>query len=275
MRYLPGVVIAGLICLLFGGVLANMANDWWVDPAWSQGILLPPLALYMAWVGRRRTLTLPVALELRGLFGILAACLTYLAGRLTSEFFLMRISFVMLLAGLVWTFWGAARLRALAFPLLLLATMVPLPALLFNALSAPLQLMASDWAVRIAQFCGIAVFRDGNIIQLSGVTLGVAEACSGLSALSALLVGSVVLGYAVCSGWISRLALVVIAVPLAILVNIVRVAGTAILADHQPAYALGFYHTFSGWLVFVLGFALLYAAGRLLHASLDTVRGSL
>jgi exosortase len=129
--------------------------------------------------------------------------------------------------------------------------------------------LASNWAVRIAQVLGISVFRDGNIIQFSGVTLGVAEACSGLSALSALAVGSVVLGYAVCTRWRSRLALVILAVPLAILVNIVRVTGTAILADYRPEYALGFYHTFSGWLVFVLGFGLLYVVGRLLHASLD------
>lgn len=272
LGFLPMSVIAILIVVLFGEVLATMANDWWTDPAWSQGMLLPPLALYLAWIQRGRTLSRPAAIDLRGLVGVAAACLIFLAGKLTSEFFLMRISFVMLIAALIWTYWGLSRLRALGFPMLLLATMVPLPAIVFNSLSAPLQLLASNWAVRIAQVFGISVFRDGNIIQLSGVTLGVAEACSGLSALSALVVGSVVLGYAVCTRWRSRLALVVLAAPLAILVNIVRVTGTAILADYRPEYALGFYHTFSGWLVFVLGFGLLYFTGRLLHASLDGPR---
>jgi exosortase len=269
LSFLPIAMIGILMAVLFGEVLAAMANDWWTDPAWSQGMLLPPLALYLAWIQRGRTLSGPAAVDLRGLLGVGAACLTFLGGKLTSEFFLMRISFVVLLGGLVWTYWGLARLRALGFPLLLLATMVPLPAIVFNSLAAPLQLLASNWAVRIAQVLGISVFRDGNIIQLSGVTLGVAEACSGLSALSALAVGSVVLGYAVCTGWRSRLALMMLSVPLAILVNIVRVTGTAILADYRPEYALGFYHTFSGWLVFVLGFGLLYVMGRALHAALD------
>ena len=139
VRWLPAAIVAGLAALLFASTVAGMAVAWWTEPAWSQGMLLPPLAAYMAWIHRDRTLALPARVEFRGMAGIALACLGLLAGRLVSEFFLMRISFVVLLAGLTWTFWGAARLRTLAFPFLLLVAMVPLPAVFFNSLAAPLQ----------------------------------------------------------------------------------------------------------------------------------------
>lgn len=262
-------VVGSLIGVLFGATLADMAHDWWIVPAYSQGMLLPPLALYMAWVNRHRTLKYDAAPDNRGLLLTSIACCTFLLGSAASEFFLMRFSFIILVTGLIWTFWGIRRLRSLAFPLLLLATMVPLPVLLYNSLAAPLQLLASDIAASVAQSLGISVFRDGNILQLATVSLGVAEACSGLNSLSALVVGSVLLGYMLCNGWIARVLVFIAAAPLAIAVNIVRVAGTAILADYNEEFAMGFYHSFSGWLVFVAGVGLLYGLARLLHALID------
>jgi exosortase len=264
-----GIVVA-LMGVLFASVLADMAHDWWIEPAWSQGMLLPPLALYIAWIQRGRVLGCAATPDQRGLLLTALACITYVLGRLASEFFLTRISFVILLAGLIWTFWGFRRLHRLGLPLLLLASMVPLPVMLYNSLAGPLQLLASEGATRIAQSVGVSVFRDGNVIQLAGVTLGVAEACSGLNSLSALIVGSLLLGYLFCSGWAARVALIVASVPLAIAVNVIRVAGTAILADFNREFAMGFYHAFSGWLVFVAGLGLLYLTARALHAILDS-----
>src|SRR5215472_1356303 len=262
-------IVSALLGALFWDVVADMAHDWWTEPAYSQGMLLPPLALYIAWIHRNRTLGYAAMPDLRGLLASAMACLLFVLGKLASEFFLTRISLVILLAGLVWTFWGVPRLRSLSFPFLLLATMVPLPALVYNSLASPLQLLASDLAAQIAQALGISVFRDGNIIQLAGTSLGVAEACSGLNSLSALIVGSMLLGYLLCSRWTSRLMLFFAAIPFAIGINILRVAGTAALADYNQEFALGYYHLFSGWLVFVAGFGLLYILGTMLHAVLD------
>jgi exosortase len=265
-------VITGFLVILFGAILIDMAKDWWNEPSLSQGMLLPPLAGYVAWMQRRRTLSLPADADSRGLMVTASACLMFLMGRFAGEFFLMRFAFVVALVGMIWTFWGTARLKALSFPLLLLATMVPLPMLVYNSLAAPLQLLASDLATRFAQMMGISVFRDGNIIQLAGTSLGVAEACSGLNSLSALIVGSVLLGFLMCSGWVSRLLLFLLAAPLAVAVNIVRVAGTAIIADYNQEFAEGFYHSFSGWLIFLAGFGALYLCARLLHALFDRNR---
>jgi exosortase len=267
--WLQTTAVLALIAILFTDVLADMAYDWWTEPAWSHGMLLPPLAAYIAWLHRARTLEQPVTTDLRGLVLIGFACLIFVLGKLASEFFLPRISFVFLLAGLIWTFWGAARARTLIFPLLLLFTMVPLPALVYNSLAAPLQRLASDWATAIATGLGVSVFREGNIIQLAGISLGVAEACSGLNSLSALLVGSMLVGYLFCRRPLPRVTLVVLGIPLAIGINILRVAGTALLADYNERYALGFYHSFSGWLVFVAGFGVLYVIAAALHRWMD------
>jgi exosortase len=262
-------LVTALVLILFAAVLADMAHDWWVDPALSQGLLLPPLATYFAWVHRSRTFSFAPTIDNRGILVTACACFMFLLGRFASEFFMMRFSFVILLMGLIWTFWGFSRLRTLLFPLMLLATMVPLPVMVYNSLAAPLQLLASDLATRIAQALGISVFRDGNVIQLAGTTLGVAEACSGLNSLSALIVGSILLGFFLCSGLVSRFTLLLLAAPLAIAVNIIRVAGTAIIADYNPALAEGFYHSFSGWLVFMAGFAALYLFAQILHRFVD------
>ena len=268
-RWIIASAMAAALALLFGSVLIDMADEWWTVPAASQGMLLPPLACYLAWLNRSATLSKPGVEDRRGLLVIGFGCCVFMLGRLASEFFLMRISFVIVLTGLLFTFWGWERVRTLALPLLLLATMVPLPTIVYNLLAAPLQLFASDVATRVAQWAGVSVFRDGNLIQLAGTTLGVAEACSGLSSLSGMIVGSILLGYLLCDTLPGRIILFLSALPLAILVNVVRVAGTAIAADYDESFAMGFYHSFSGWLVFMAGFGLLYLTGRLLHAMLE------
>jgi exosortase len=195
--------------------------------------------------------------------------LVLLTGKLGAEYFLTRISIVIILTGLVHTFWGKHRLHTLAFPLLLLATMVPLPVIVFNALAQPLQLFASQASARVAQSFGTSVYQDGNIIQLASTTLGVEEACSGLRSLAALIVMALLVGFLQCTRPVTRVILLAMSLPIAVLVNVIRVSGTAIMADHDPELAMGFYHTFSGWLVFLLGIFFVLGASRLLHATLD------
>jgi len=262
--WLKAAAIVGLIAALYSFILPDLASEWWTVEASSYGMLIPPIALYLLWIRRQTTLAIPAQPDWRGLALVAAACLIFLLGQLAAEFFLARISFVLLLAGLTWTFWGLARLQTMAFPFVLLLTMVPLPALVYNAVAAPLQLFASRVATDIVQFLGVSIFRDGNVIHLATTSLGVAEACSGLNSLSSLVVGSLLLGFLENGSIPGRILLIVLSVPLAIAVNVLRIAGTALLADYQPQYAMGFYHLFSGWLVFVMGFGLLWLLGKLI-----------
>jgi exosortase len=257
--------IALLLALLYWQVVAEMANDWWNDEGASHGLLIPPLALYLAWLRRDSVLGEPASSAPNGLWITAFGCVVFLIGRLGAEFFLTRISLVIILTGLIWTFWGRERLKKLGFPLLLLATMVPLPVILWNALAAPLQLFASDVATTLAQWLGVAVYRDGNVIHLAQISLGVAEACSGLHSLSALMIGALLLGFLQCSSILMRVVLFLLAIPLAIVLNVFRITGTAVLADYWQDIAFGFYHSFSGWLVFVAGFAMLWLMANGLH----------
>jgi len=259
---------------LYAQVLADMGRDWWTEPSLSHGLLIPPLALYLAWIRRHLTLAQPAHYDNRGLLLVGFACVMYILGKLGAEYFLPRMSFILLLAGIALTFWGFPRLRTLAFPLLLLATMVPLPVILYNAMAAPLQLFASDVATNMAQALGIAVYRDGNVIHLAHISLGVEEACSGLNSLSALMVASLLLGFLVCQRVITRVLLFALSIPLSIAVNVLRVTGTAALADYREEFAMGFYHSFSGWLVFIAGFAILYGIAKGLDAMTRRRMGS-
>ena len=267
--WLPWALLAAVIVVIYGQILFDLAADWWNLPDTSYGMLVPPLAGYIAWKRKHLTLSIPAAPSLAGVFWIAGACLTLLIGRLGAEFFLSRISLVILMAGLVYTFWGKERLRTLVFPLLLLATMVPLPVIVYNQLASPLQLFASQVSTRVAQFFGVSVYQDGNIIQLATTTLGVEEACSGLRSLSALTVMALLLCFLLCRRPLTRVILLAMAFPIAVFVNVIRVSGTAIMADYNPQLAMGFYHTFSGWLVFLLGIAFVTLTLRILRRILE------
>lgn len=261
--------LAILAILIYARTLAGLFDDWWTQPSYSQGLLLPPLALYFAWLDRKAVLAAPAEPGRAGLWMIAAGCFLYLAGKLAAEFFLQRISLIVALAGVIWLYWGKARLRRLLFPLILLATSIPLPALLYNTATAPLQLFASEVAARIAQICNVSIYRDGNIMELAHISLGVDEACSGLNSFSALLVAALLLGRFMCERFPARALLFLLSAPLSIAVNVLRVAGTAILADYNEAFALGFYHTFAGWLVFVVGFFAFTGMAKLAHTVLE------
>ena len=135
--WLKVLIVVGLIAGLYSFILPDLAVEWWTVEASSYGMLIPPIALYLAWLRRQDILVIPARYDNRGLTLVAGACVTFLLGQLAAEFFLARISFVLLLAGLTWSFWGFARLRALAFPFILLMTMVPLPGLVYNSVAAP------------------------------------------------------------------------------------------------------------------------------------------
>ena len=252
------VLLGGLLVLLFWDVVPAMANVWWTDEAYSHGLLSPPLAVYVAWLNRDDVLAAPAVSDSRGLVLAAAGCGIHLLGRLGAEFFLTRVSLVVILAGIILTYWGMARLWSLSFSLILLATMVPIPQIVYNKLAAPLQLFASSVASNTLELMGVAIFRDGNVLHLSEISLGVAEACSGLRSISSLSVLALVVGYFVCSNIGVRGLLFFMSFPVAIVVNVLRIVITALFAQEDPALAEGFFHLFSGWVVFLVGFAFIY-----------------
>jgi exosortase len=256
---------AALGVVLYSKVMWGLVATWWSDPGASQGFLIPPLVLYVVSTRREEIRKTPSLSDGRGLWAVLLACIVFVLGSLGMGDFPGRVSLVIMVAGLIWTYSGLRRLRVLAFPLVLLATMIPIPAVVYGTVSSPLQMVASECSTAVAHFVGTAAYREGNHIYLAHADLGVADACSGLYSLSALLIAALLLGGSYYLNLPARVVLFLSSIPIAIGANVLRIAGTAVLADYQPALAMGVYHSFTGWLVFLVGLAALELSARFLR----------
>ena len=257
--------LTGLLLLLYHLILQDLAADWYNDPDYSHGFLVPIIAGYFVWERWGRLKSLPVTPNLWGILLLGFGLGMLLLGSIGAELFLQRSSLIVVVSGLILLMLGRAWLWTLAFPVAFLLFMVPLPAIVVNAVAFPLQLFAAEFAELCLFNLGIPVLREGNVIALAGTTLEVAEACSGIRSLQALLALGTIFAYFSQREMWKRWVLVLLSIPIAIAANAFRVAGTGILAQHFGAQAAeGFYHTFSGMSVFVTAFVLLLACGTAL-----------
>jgi exosortase len=244
--------------VLYWRVLMTLAAAWWTDGNYSHGFLIGPVAIYLAWERRRRLADLVQKPTAWGLVIIIGSLASLTGGILGAELFMTRISMIGTLAGVVLFLFGWEHLRALAFPLAFLVLAIPLPAIIFNQIALPLQLLASRVGESALTTFDIPVLREGNVLILANTSLEVAEACSGIRSLVSLLTLGLVFGYfADARGWV-RSVIAVSTVPVAILTNAARVAGTGIAAQRfGPEAADGFLHEFAGWAMFAAAFGLL------------------
>ena len=250
---------------LYAAVLPPLIADWLDDPNYSHGFLVPGLSAYFVWDRRQTLAGLRPQPHWGGLVFLCCGLGMLLLGHLGAELFLMRSSMVVVLTALVWYLLGRPYVHALAFPLAFLLFMIPLPAILLNTITLPLQLLATQVSTFALQLVHLPVYREGNIIYLPHTTLEVAEACSGLRSLISLLALAVVFAYITQRRVSTRWLLVLSAVPIALVANACRIWGTGVLAHRYGTQAAeGFYHTFAGWLVFVVAFGLLLGEACLL-----------
>jgi exosortase len=260
-----GLALLAALGWLYADVVSSLVRQWASDDNYSHGFLVVPLALFFAWERRDRLLRADYRPHAAGLVLIAGSLLVLLAGLLGAELFLTRISLVGLIGGIVLFVWGREHFRILAFPIAFLVLMVPLPEIIFNQVAFPLQLVASRAGEAAIAAAGIPVLREGNVLHLPGRSLEVAEACSGIRSLVSLIMLGIVLGYFTESSRWTRLFLTVSAIPIAILANATRVGGTGLLSHWVgPAAADGFFHSFSGWIVFLVALGGLVLVQRLI-----------
>lgn len=260
------LTVAAAFVALFFEVGRKLVSDWSTDDNYSHGFLVLPVALYLAWERRGALMAAPRRPSALGFAVVVGSLLVLAAGTLGAELFLTRVAIVGVLVGIVLFAFGWAHLRLLAFPLSFLLLMIPLPAIVFNQIALPLQLLASQVGEAGLRAFGVPVLREGNVMLLANTTLEVAEACSGIRSLISLLTLAIVYGYFMDSRHWVRWMLALSTVPIAVLTNGLRVAGTGIAAHrYGPEAAEGFLHTFSGWLVFVSALALLFGLRELLN----------
>lgn len=289
--------IVSALVFVYASVLVKLSHDWWVDENYSHGLLIPFVIGYILWTERdnlRQVRARPSVLG--GGAAILLALIVLWAGVAGAELFLQRTSLVLMLIGVVLYFWGGHLLRLVWVPLALVLLAIPIPTIVFNKIAFPLQLFASRCAVWSMRLFDIPVLRQGNVIELMPLNsletkkLEVVEACSGIRSLMTLMTLAVVFAYFTYPRGSSRAGegvdeseskglfgslrswgfwrstlIVLSAVPIAILTNALRVSGTGILARYYGTkVADGFFHSFSGWVIYIAAFLLLFGFGWVL-----------
>ena len=284
------LAITSVVLFAYATVLVRLAHDWWSDENYSHGLLIPFVIGYILWLQRDKLAGKPSRPSFFwGSAAILFALFALWAGVAGAELYTQRLSLVLMLAGIVVYFSGARLLRLVLVPLGLLLLAIPIPAILFNKIAFPLQLFASRCAVWSMSLLGIPVLRQGNIIELKPLNalstqkLEVVEACSGIRSLMTLITLAVVFAYFThprpknptgptklfawlrTYGFWRSAILLLSAIPIAILTNAFRVSGTGVLAHYYGTkVADGFFHSFSGWVIFIVAFLLLFAVGWIL-----------
>jgi exosortase len=259
----------GILCLLTAWLYApfvfQLASQWWQDPNYTHGFFVPMFSLFLLWEKRAKLAALRIKPAWPGLVMILVALWALILGTIKSEFFLYRLSILLFIAGVVVFLAGWKHLAAISFPLAFLVLMIPSSTLLEH-ITFPLQVIASKTATFLLMLAGVPAVREGNIILLPGAQLEVAEACSGIRSLFSLLTLTIIYGYLAETKIGVRVVLTLMAVPISILANALRIAFTGLVVENWGVErAEGTVHMLSGWLVFVTSLALVFLFHRLVQ----------
>jgi exosortase len=252
-------LIGVLMAAIYFRVLVKLVTDWWQIPDFSHGFLVPIFAGYLVWSKRKTLLETRIAPSWGGVAFIVFGVVVLVLGVYGAELFLSRVSLIIMLAGLVVCFGGWELLKELRFVLLVLLLAIPIPSIIFNEITLPLQLLASKLASSLLPLFGVPVLREGNVIELPSMKLEVAEACSGIRSLMSLFALSVFYGYFLENSFLRRALLALSSIPIAIAANAVRIFGTGLCVQYwDPDKAQGFFHEFSGWVIFLVSLGCLY-----------------
>jgi exosortase len=246
--------IAVTVALYFE-VFKGLFHQWFTDSNFSHGLIVPFFCGWVVWLKRKELAAIPVTPSSLGLVPITLAIILLTIGNFGAELFTARISIIVLIAGLVIFLLGWRHFHSLLFVICCMFLMVPIPAIIFNQITLPLQSLAAQLAASILELLGTPVLREGNIIQLASMPLEVAEACSGIRSLLSLGTLAIIFGYlSEPSAW-KRVVIALASIPIAVGANAVRIVGTGLAVQFwDPDKALGFFHEFSGWLIFLFAF---------------------
>ena len=257
--YLQTGILSVFALLLYWATLTGLVQQWWQDSDASHGFIVVAFSGYLLWKTKSSWKDVEIRPAAAGMAWIAVAMAALILGKFGAELFLARVSFVILLGGLVVQFAGWKMLRAVAAPWAVLFLMIPLPVIVFNEIALPLQFLASRLAGDTLDLMRVPALREGNVIMLPSISLNVVEACSGIRSLMALITLAIFYGLLMEKKIWIRFVLVVLAIPLAVGINALRIVGSGLLGQNfGKEYAEGFFHEFSGLVVFVVTLASLF-----------------
>jgi len=261
----PAVLVpAGVYALLLTGVYFSTLQ-WLVTKDWSRedyssSYFIPLIVLYLIWEKREKLARIPSVPSWNGLVPLALAVMLFWLGELSGEFFSLYISFWLAVVGLCWLHLGWRKLKVIGFPLCFMLAMFPLPNFLYGKVSLSLKLLSSQLGVAMLRMSGMSAFREGNVIDVGFTQLQVVDACSGLRYLIPLIALGCLLAYVTRGPVWQKVVLVLSTIPLAIVTNGLRIASVGILYPVWGAQvAEGFFHDFSGWLIFMCTLGMLLA----------------
>jgi exosortase D (VPLPA-CTERM-specific) len=257
----------GLVSLwLFWDGLSDMGRWWIGDPEYSHCILIPPIAAFLIWQQKSRLQRIAFEGSWWGVLLVLIGGGLLVLGQLATVYTLVQYAYFVTLYGLVLAFTGRRAFRVLAVPLLILAFVVPLPQFFLYNLSIKLQLVSSELGVWFVQLFGISVFAEGNVIDLGGYKLQVAEACDGLRYLFPLMTLGFLMAYFYKGATWKRVVLFLSSIPITVGMNSLRIGTIGVMVDRWGiGMAEGFLHEFQGWMMFMLSAAMLLGEIALLN----------
>jgi exosortase len=258
------VTIGVVVLVCYAPILARLISQWIADPDMGHGFFVPLVSGYIVWQRRSQLIALKPEPSRWGLLIVIWGAIQMMIGVLGTELFTSRTAFVITVIGVVAALGGKPFLRALAFPLALLFLMVPIPTVVYNQLTFPLQMLASQLAAGALSLLSIPVLRDGNILELANGRLSVVEACSGIRSLLSLTFLSLVYGYFFEKKTWIRVTLFLATIPIAILANGGRVTLTGILYEVRPELAEGFFHESTGLVIFFAAAVILFFIHQIL-----------
>jgi len=262
-------LICVLVLLVYHRMLVELVWTWWSDPDFSHGFLVPIFAGYLVWVKRKSLPNKEVTITWSGVMVVALGLVLLFLGIYGVSVFLTRISFVVVLTGLTYCFGSRSLVKELRFALLVLVLAIPLPSIIFNEIAIPLQFFTSKLASHLLPLFGVPVFREGNMIELATVKLEVAEACSGIRSLVTLFTLAVFYGYFLEKSFLRRVVLALSSIPIAIAANAIRIFGTGLCVEYWDRdKALGFFHQFSGWVMFLVSLGCLFIVHRIMRLAL-------
>ncbi len=263
----PALVVGALLfAVAFHRTFATLWRTWNNNDNYSHGFLIPPIAFFLVWQMRAKLRALPIQPSVLGFGVLVAGVLLQVVGIRGDVTIFQGYAAILVLTGLVWTWFGGAWARQLAFPLAFLSFMVPSAPWFLNQVSFRLKVVAANGAVQLAQAMGVAVSQRGMDLYFPTGTLTVENACSGLNSLVALMALGALFAYMGNGPAWKRWVLFLAAMPVAVLANILRLTSLCVMAVFTSAKtASGHFHDIGGFVLFGMALLMLGAIKRVLR----------
>lgn len=261
-----GVVILGLVALLFSSTLAWLVYNWLNNSYYSHGFLVPLVSGFFLWLRRSSFARDSREPSNLGLLVVGISLVGFLVAQIWQAHHVSAVAFIVLLIGLALYFLGERATRSLAFPLAFLFFMIPLP--FINRLSPVLESFTASTSTALVSLVGIPAVNQGSQIQLQNSSFVVGAACSGLNSIVALATLVVIFVYILEGTYRAKTILIVLAIPIALVANLIRVSSLLAIAHFFGAeVGMRYFHDYSSPVLFIMAFALLILAGRLVGCS--------